>query len=307
MDEEGITALHSADEIAVTEGFSLQRAEIYAELGYVDFLRARYDRAELSLNDSLRLAEDQPWITAKSLTYLGSVESDRAEYAQALATLQRAIEQAHLADDPRREIYATTMIGRLHLLRGDLSVARTTLEAAIERGERERWLAFLPWPQSFLGEVALAEGDIDEAESLAGQAFARACQLGDPCWEGASARALALVASHRGDIEGAFTLLADARIRCNRVADSYVWLDAYILDTLCALGLRHHHPNSGQWITSMRVISSRTAMREMTVRALLHAAHAGDGEAAEGAQLLAAGIDNPTLDHALSDLISPST
>ena len=45
----------------------------------------------------------------------------------------------------------------------------------------------------------------------------------------------------------------------------------------------------------MQALASRTAMREMTVRALLHATDVGDEEAGVGAALLAAGIDNPLL------------
>ncbi|MGH3175310.1 MAG: AfsR/SARP family transcriptional regulator, partial [Streptosporangiaceae bacterium] len=41
------------------------------------------------------------------------------------------------------------------------------------------------------------------AAELLQQAFARACQLGDPCWEAIAARGLALVAEAAGDTERA--------------------------------------------------------------------------------------------------------
>jgi len=299
MDEEGLAALYGADEIATSDGIAPLQAEIRAELGYVDFLRGRYDRAELWLDDALKLAGDAPWVMAKAHTYKGSAESDRAEYVNALHSLRLGITHARVAGDPRRETYATTMIGRIHLLRGDVEAAAGELHAAIELGERDRWLAFLPWPQAFLGEVELARGDVVAAESILSQAFARACQLGDPCWEGVSARGLALVADAVGDTDRAFELLAEARLRCNRLADPYVWLDAYILDAQCTLGRRHGHPDTAHWVDAMHRLSSRTAMREMTVRALLHAAALGSGDAAAGARLLATAIDNPAL--AVSD------
>lgn len=295
MDEEGLASLYAADEIATHDAMPAIQAQIRAELGYVDFLRARYDRAELWLSTALTLAEGAPWVTAKALAYQGSIESDRAEYGTALMSLRRAMTHARAAGDVRRETYATTMVGRIHLLRGDIEAAGDELRAAIELGERDRWLAFLPWPQAFLGEVALLQGDVDAADSILSQAFARACQLGDPCWEGASARGLALVAEARGDADRAFELLADARIRCNRLADPYVWLDAYILDAQCDLGRRHGHPDTAVWVEAMRRLSSRTAMREMNVRALLHAAALGSPDAAAGAALLAATIDNDAL------------
>ncbi len=296
MDEEGLAALYAADEIGRGHGQSAWLAEVRVELGYVDFLRARYDRADRWLTDSLDLAPDIAWIRAKATTYLASVDSDRADYPRALTRFAESIELAREAGDIRRQVYATSMLGRLHLLRGDLDRADDALRAAIELGERDRWLAFLPWPQAFLGELELARGRVETAASVLGQAFARACQLGDPCWEGVTARALALVADARGDSPEAFELLADARARCNRLADPYVWLDAYILDAQCALGVRHGHPDTARWVATMHRLASRTTMREMTVRALVHAAALGGVTAAEGARLLVADIDNPVLD-----------
>jgi ATP/maltotriose-dependent transcriptional regulator MalT len=192
------------------------------------------------------------------------------------------------------------MRARVHLLRGELDEASDCLEAAIAVAERERWLAFLPWPQALRGEVELARGEVPAAAALLEQAFARACQLGDPCWEGMAARGRALVAEATGDVDRAFELLADARARCNRVADPYVWLDAYILDAQCEVGRRHGHPETARWVATMRTLSSRTAMREMIVRSLLHGAAMGSDADWAGAALLAEGIDNPALDRLLS-------
>jgi DNA-binding SARP family transcriptional activator len=298
MDEEGLAALHAADRIAVANGDRAAMAEVRAELGYVDFLRARYDRAQLRLSDAIDYADGSPEIMAKATTYLGCVESDRGDYAAAVAHLDDGVALA--AGHPRWEAYSRSMRGRVHLLRGELDEAVNALDAAIAVAERGRWLAFLPWPQALRGEVELARGDVPAAAALLEQAFARACQLGDPCWEGMAARGLAMVAESTGDVDRAFELLADARARCNRVADPYVWLDAYILDAQCEVGRRHGHPDTLCWVETMRTLASRTAMREMVVRSLLHGAAMGiDGDAA-GALLLAEGIDNPELDRLLA-------
>ena len=84
--------------------------------------------------------------------------------------------------------------------------------------------------------MLLARDDLDGAARCLEQSFARACQIGDPCWEGISARGLALLAEASGDPERALADLLDARLRTNRLADPYVWLDVYILDALCELG-----------------------------------------------------------------------
>ncbi|GAA4460449.1 AfsR/SARP family transcriptional regulator [Phytohabitans houttuyneae] len=295
FDEEGQAILHEADRIASAGGDLAAAAQARAELGYVDFLRARYDRAELWLTDALRTAPDSPSIVAKATTYLGVVESDRASYPRAESLLADAVTLSRAAGEPRRESYALSGLGRISLLRGDLDRARDALTVSIELAQRHHWLAFLPWPQSLLGEVHLLRGDIAAAAEASRQAFARACQIGDPCWEGIATRGLALVAVHAGEPERAFALLTDARARCNRLADPYVWLDAYILDAMCTLGRRYQHPSTEDWIAAMCELASRTDMRELVVRSLLHRAALGDHGATEAAALLAAAIDNPRL------------
>jgi len=302
LDEEGLAALHAADRIARSIPDRASMAEVRTELGYVDFLRARYDRAEYWLNEALAHADGSLRVTAKVNAYLGSVDSDRADYGRALDRLRAGADVSRSLGDLRRQAYATSMIGRIDLLRGALPDAIERLREAIALAEADRWLAFLPWPQALLGEAELAAGRPDAAADLLDQAFARACQLGDPCWEGISARGLALVAESSGDVEGAFSMLADATIRNNRWADAYVWLDAYILDAQCALGIRHGHPDTADWIESMQKLASRTDMRELVVRALLHGAALGDGQAAAGAVLLAEGIENDALTARVSEL-----
>ena len=90
-------------------------------------------------------------------------------------------------------------------------------------------------------------------------------------------------------------MLLDARARTNRLADPYVWLDVHILDALCEIGRRHDHPLTATWSDSMLDRSSRTGMRELTVRAMLHVAASGVRGDAEAAAMLAADIDNPLL------------
>ncbi len=297
MDEEGLALLCDADDIATAHGLLAAAAHARAERGYVDFLRARYDRAEVWLSDALRAAGDEP-SRAKALTYLGCVESDRGNYSRAAALLGDAVEVSRAAGDVRREAYAKAMLGRVNLFRNELDVAATQLDESIAMAERDHWLAVLPLPEALRGEVQLARSDPAGAERLFRRAFARACQLGDPCWEGISARGLALAtaaAGTQGAVAGAFELLADARTRADRVADPYVWLDAHILDAQCVLGLRHGHPDTGRWIEDLRELASRTGMREFTVRSLLHGAAQGNAGDAAAAVLLAPGLDSPDL------------
>jgi len=300
LDEEGLASLYEADAMGREHNLPHLVAQTRAELGYVDFLRARYDRAEVWLEDALALGAPDASVQAKAATYLGSVDSDRARYPSAYSHLEQAIELSQRAGEPRRTAFALAMLGRLNLIRGDLEIAGAQLAAAVDLAERAGWLAFVPWPEALHGELQLERGDAAGASRLLEQAFARACQLGDPCWEGLSARGLGLVAEANGDVARAFEVLADARVRCNRLADPYVWLDVHILDAQCQLGRRHGHPDTARWVEAMHTLACRAGMKELVVRALLHAAGLGDGDAAESARLLAADIDNPVLTELVS-------
>jgi DNA-binding SARP family transcriptional activator len=304
-DEEGIGSLHEADTIALRNDDHHSAAQARAELGYVDYLRARYGRAEIWLTDALALAENSSVVRAKALTYLGGVSSDQADYGRAGATLAEAIGVAQAGNAVRTEAFARSLLGRVHLLSGELGPAADQLNEAIDLASRDHWLAFLPWPQALAGDVRLLADDLSGAAGLLEQAFARACQLGNPCWEGTAARGLARLAEATGDATRAFEILADAVTRSSRLADPYMWLAVYILDTQCEFGRRHGHPDTPRWIDRMQELASRTGMRDLAVRSLVHGAAAGREGDAVAASLLAAEIDNPRLLELVSALELP--
>ena len=294
LDEEGVATLTEVERIALADGDAEAAARARAELGYVDFLRARYDRAERWLEQVLDGSE-VPATRAKALTYLGSVASDRADYPAAVRLLEESTHLSRELGELRREAYGLSMLGRVSLLRGDLDEAEARLRTSLAVTEADHWVSFRPWPQALLGHVLLGQGDRAGAADCLQQSYARACQIGDPCWEGISARGLALMAEASGDTEGAIAMLLDARARSTRLTDPYVWLDVHILDALCDLGRRHGDGRAARWVEEMHERSSRTGMRELTVRAMLHGAALGDPGDAEMAAILAAEIDNPLL------------
>ncbi len=295
LDEAGLATLTEAERIAVSHGDREAASQVRSEAGYVDFLRARYDRAERSLTQVLDEDGASQTVRAKAMTYLGSVLSDRAEYPRAVELLEGAVSASREVGEPRREAFALSMLGRVCLLRGYRAEATELLVAAGDLAERDHWLSFLPWPQALLGQAWLSLGDLDAAAAALEQSFARACQIGDPCWEGISARGLAMLSEARGDVGQAFAVLLDARSRTNRLADPYVWLDVHILDALCELGRRHGHELTTTWADAMLDRASRTGMRELTVRAMLHEAAGGVRGDAEAAAIVAVDIDNPEL------------
>jgi hypothetical protein len=156
-------------------------------------------------------------------------------------------------------------------------------------------MAFLPWPQALKGELDLRAGRVDSATDEFEQAFAMACQLGDPCWEAMAARGLGLVNASRDDTPAATAWLTEAHARCNRVTDRYQWVSAYVLDARIATALDHHDDKAGQLTDTLASLAARCDMREFLARAHLYRSRLGDQAALASARLLGAGIDNPVL------------
>lgn len=117
------------------------------------------------------------------------------------------------------------------MLRGETSEASRTLDRALGLVEAERWLSFLSFPEALRGEVDLQHGDTARAAERFEHAFALACELQDPCWEGLAARDLGLLHRERGQMRSSRGWIDEARARCTRLPDRYVWMQGHVLDT----------------------------------------------------------------------------
>ena len=178
--------------------------------------------------------------------------------------------------------------------------ARASLTRSIEAARQEGWTSLVPWPASLLGDCLLQEGDVDAAAETYEHAFALGCQLGDPCWEGMGARGIALVKEQRGEIADAIDWLDDARTRCVRTADAYLWIRAYCEDALCAVAITHDIEGAAGWVDDLESHAGPTGMRELVARAYVHRHRLGDPSAMPAAAELASTIANPAL-HAAID------
>ncbi|HEY5633901.1 MAG TPA: BTAD domain-containing putative transcriptional regulator [Burkholderiaceae bacterium] len=292
-DEEGATALHEALAVGEKAAPSLAAAAC-RELGYVEFLRGRYERALGWLRRAAPLAGDDRTERARIAAVHGAVLSDTARYAAAAASLRDALALAEAAGDARQTAYVQSMLGRVHLMCGDLDAAATALDGSLALARKE-WTAFVPWPQSLRAEVDLARGEIDAASERLEHAYALGRQLDDPCWEGIAGRGLGRVAIARGEPRRAAELLVDALARCVRLPDAYLWGKAYALDVLCGLAVQQRMPQARAWVDELLELTGRCEMRELTVRAHLHRAALGEKASAGAARLLAREIDNPIL------------
>lgn len=93
-----------------------------------------------------------------------------------------------------------------------------------------RWVAFRPWPLVVGAEAELQGGkDPAQVRMALEETFALSCQLGDPCWEGATSRMLALTYLASGETDVALEWITQAKDRCLRETDIYVAIHAAIL------------------------------------------------------------------------------
>lgn len=292
-DEEGAAALHESLGIGNTAAPDVDAAAC-RELGYIEFLGGRYERALAWLARADPLAAGVPAERARIATVRGAVLSDQAHYGPALMHLGRAAELAKQTGELRQSLYAESMIGRVLLLTGAYEAAASVLERTVH-GARQSWTAFLPWPQSLAAELDLQLGRVDRAAEQFEQAFALGCQLGDACWEALAGRGLARVAAARGAPEQARELLLDALRRAARVPDSYLWARVYALDTLCELEVAQGRTEARARVDAMLALAQRSGMHEMTARAQLHSAALGQQPALAVAADLAKDIDSAAL------------
>lgn len=293
-DGEGATALHAALAVAEEIGAADLASEACRELGYVEMLRGRYDRADAWLTRALDAAPD-PGLRAAALGVAGAVASDRGRTTEAIELLTRSVTEAVPLEKHRLTGWAYTFLGRTHLLRDELTEAHAALDLAVQAARTAGWMTFIAYPQSLLGGVELASGRIAEAGERFEAAFALGCQLGDPCWEGMGARGIGLVRIANGDVAGGIQWLDNARTRCVRVADAYLWIHGYCLDALCEQAIAHGVAGADRWVSDLEAASARTGMNELLVRAQLHRAALGMPGAHESAAVFAQRIDNPAV------------
>ena len=112
----------------------------------------------------------------------------------------------------------------------------------------ERWMAFAPWPESLRAEIDRTEGETSAADDRYTHAFALACQVGDPCWEGMSARGSGLLRADAGDVDGALRWLEDGVARATRLPDTYQWVSGYVLDATAGVTVAAGDPSAAAWV-----------------------------------------------------------
>jgi DNA-binding SARP family transcriptional activator len=269
------------------------------ELGFIDVQAGRRERSALWLERARELAVGDDGALAAIGGVHGMMLSDQGRYPEALDVLTDSVARALRCESRRQAAWSASQIGRLQLLRGDTGAAHRALSQSLQLVRSERWLAFYPWPEAFSAELDALDGRPQRAERRLTEAFALACQLGDPCWEGVTARGLGLL-EFRHNPDAALARLSGALTRCMRWPDAYQWVHGYVLDAVCTVAAAVGDFRAPAWAGDMLRLAARTDMREFVVRAHLHRARLGVHGAWDAAQMAAASIDSPALD-ALTD------
>lgn len=261
-------------------------------MAYTDIQAGRRASVEHRLTWAEELA-DSDAEHAAILAVQGMNRSDMGDYAGAFTVLRGSVQHAERCGDRRQTAFSLSLIARAQLLRGETNEAMCALDRALGLVEAERWLAFLPFPEALRGEVDLQQGDMERAAERFERAFALACELQDPCWEGLAARNLGLLHRARGQPASSREWIDQARTRCTRLPDRYVWMHGHLLDTAITFSLEREQTT--KLIRTLGALAARTEMRELVVRGLVHAARLGQAGALDSARVLADEIDNPML------------
>jgi DNA-binding SARP family transcriptional activator len=300
FDEEGAASLREGGDLAEACGETALAATAWRELAWVEFLRARYQRTARWLERARGCADvsagDRAWIALIA----GAVASDAGDYPAAQHELDVAVDVAEGADLVEPAAFARSFLGRIHLLRGDLDEARGSLTASIATARKVGWTSMVPWPEALLGDVELRDGRVDAAFELFEHAFMMGREIGDPCWESMGARGLGLVAVERGELDGGISLLEDAPRICRRLPDTYLWVEAYALEALCAVAVEHGLPSAPRWVGELERLAAACGFRELTVRALMHRARLGEPGAHAAARAAGEDVLNPALQRILT-------
>lgn len=309
-DGEGTVVLHSALAAARTAASQVLVADILRELAFADLQAGRHASAARALHEAAEQADaaGDAGLRAGVQAIRGMNEADQGRHESAARILAESAQTAASAGSRRQEAWSAGVMARSLLLGGQVEEAQAAAERSIGICEADRWNAFLPWPQALRAHCLAAAGHYDDARDDAEKAFALASQLGDPCWEGMAGRALALLCLQAGDPAAAVDWITDARRRCNRFADRYVWVSGFVALGQLEIAACHQPDLVVPLARGLYRDAVRDDLPEFIAWALIYQAEAGDCGNLPLAKAIAGQVTNPALQSraaALDDLPDP--
>jgi len=260
-DDEGAILLRQSIELAQQCGSATIASAGFRELGYVEALAGRRPAAAVHLAKAVELAEDGDNL-AGIHAVMGFNLVDWGKVDEGLEHYNISLEYARGTRNRRREIWSLGLGGWGMLAADRLGDADLWLTNCLTLIEDQRWIAFRPWPISVLCESKIRQKNDPKAlRPELENAFALSCQLGDPCWEAAVARAVALSYAATDDLSRAMDWLVEARKRCVRETDKFAALLVTILADQVEVSLRQGQ--SAQADTMARELVSLAARAHM--------------------------------------------
>jgi DNA-binding SARP family transcriptional activator len=263
---ESLTVEHEAIALATELGDHRALGIAEVQFAMTEMLRGQYSRAVHWADLAGTRCAGDPLQAARSRTIRGTAAVDTGHTAEGIEELEAALDSAPVDADPHQSAYALSMLGKAHLLRGDLAAAIPALDRAIGLA-RLHWVGFRPWPEALRAEVALALGQVQHAEHMFQAAYALARSFDhSPCWESATARGLGLVASAHGAVDRAVARLDDAYRSLDRESATYQWARCNALDSLCEVAVTNHLPGSAGWLAELEEQAGRFRLQGFLAR-----------------------------------------
>lgn len=262
-DQDALALLHEAIPCALEQDLPDIAARANRELGYVDMLRGRYERAQRWFGHATHHARGNDGELAWIHSFAGAARTDVGDQVGARELLDEAVGRAEGAGSHHAAAMARAMRGRLRLLDADLDGAAADLDTASGIATELAWRSFHPWPDTMRGELARQRGDLDGATRILDRALATGRQIGDPCWESMALRGLGLVAFQRGEVARGLELLQDAPRQCRRLPDTYRWVEVYGLDAIADMTSAGGLPAAGAWVQRLQEASTSHGMHRL--------------------------------------------
>ena len=199
-------------------------AEVYQVLAGIERQSQEYDAAAEHLDHAARLASlhGLPALEGQIDFERGNLLADRGDRQAALAAFGDALRLAQASANPITMAMAHNNLAYHSLLAGDVAQAEKHIRAATEITARHAIGLLWQFVYSTTGEIALAQGKLDEADTAFAKAYAEAHARGNRVHQANLRINQAAVARARGDQDRAVVLLTEARDLLGDAADSFV-------------------------------------------------------------------------------------
>jgi predicted ATPase/DNA-binding CsgD family transcriptional regulator len=193
------------------------RARALVGVGWLATIQGRFDRAESSLTEALRIAVDveDRMSEATVRDALALFELHRGHYEQAAAWIEGALELYRECEStsiagPQYVSNAYARMGQIALARGDISGASIYLEEALRQRRDQGFIWGLSDTLRSLGDLARDQGDLDGAMARYAESVTTAREHGDRFLFANAFSGIASVAAVRGQAERAARLYGAA-------------------------------------------------------------------------------------------------